>query len=139
MLRFASAKKRFLFEISNVFRILIRLSFPEELVRLAKWVRNRYFTSYADVVGVISPKGDRPKRALKPTHNLESKDSKKVMLTPTQQALVNEIKKEVEASSPEIFLLKGVAGSGKTEIYINAVEQAIASSKRRVQNVSDMW
>ena len=116
-------------DLKSIDSVLDDLSFPEELVRLAKWVRNRYFTSYADVVGVISPKGDRPKRALKPTHNLESKDGKKVMLTPTQQALANEIKKEVEASSPEIFLLKGVAGSGKTEIYINAVEQAVASSK----------
>ncbi len=116
-------------EVKSIDSVLDDLSFPEELVRLAKWVRNRYFTSYADVVGVISPKGDRPKRALKPTHNLASKGSGKVMLTPTQQALANEIIKEVKAASPEIFLLKGVAGSGKTEIYINAVEQAIASSK----------
>lgn len=116
-------------EIKSIDSIIEDLSIPPELVRLSKWVRNRYFTSYADVVGVISPRGDRPKRALRPTHNLASKDGKKVMLTPTQQALANEIKKEVEASSPEIFLLKGVAGSGKTEIYINAVEQAVASSE----------
>lgn len=116
-------------DLKSIDSVLDDLSFPEELVRLAKWVRNRYFTSYADVVGIISPKGDRPKRALKPTHNLASKGSSKVMLTPTQQALAEEIFIAADDSQPEIFLLKGIAGSGKTEIYIKAAKRAIEANR----------
>lgn len=116
-------------EIKSIDSVIEDLSIPPELVRLSKWVRNRYFTSYADVVGVISPRGDRPKRALRPTHNLASKGSGKVMLTPTQQALAEEIFIAVDDSQSEIFLLKGIAGSGKTEIYIKAAKRAIEANK----------
>jgi primosomal protein N' (replication factor Y) len=58
-------------------------------------------------------------------------------LTPSQQAawesIHNVIVKEAKQSGkPPVFLLFGVTGSGKTEIYLRALAQVIAAGKRGI-------
>jgi primosomal protein N' (replication factor Y) len=70
-------------------------------------------------------------------------------LTPAQQAAWREVKAALSpglgvgsvgraASEPPVFLLHGVAGSGKTEIYLRALEQAISIGKRAVVLVPEI-
>ena len=42
------------------------------------------------------------------------------------------VKKARQSSSPSVFLLFGVTGSGKTEIYLQALAQVIAAGKRGI-------
>lgn len=53
-------------------------------------------------------------------------------LTPEQQAAVEQIAKALKAGTFHPFLLHGVTGSGKTEVYLRAVEQALALGKGAV-------
>jgi primosomal protein N' (replication factor Y) len=53
-------------------------------------------------------------------------------LTPEQQAAVEQIGKALKASTFHPFLLHGVTGSGKTEVYLRAVEQSLALGKGAV-------
>jgi primosomal protein N' (replication factor Y) len=53
-------------------------------------------------------------------------------LTPEQQAAVEEIAKALQQGGFQPFLLHGVTGSGKTEVYLRAVEQALALGKGAV-------
>ena len=53
-------------------------------------------------------------------------------LTPEQQGAVEQIGKALEAGTFHPFLLYGVTGSGKTEVYLRVVEQALALGKGAV-------
>lgn len=52
--------------------------------------------------------------------------------TPEQEAALEEITKALKAPAFGSFLLHGVTGSGKTEIYLRAVEEALALGKGAV-------
>ena len=53
-------------------------------------------------------------------------------LTPPQQAALTEIVAAMEnkGGKPESFLLHGVTGSGKTEVYLRAMERCLAAGKQ---------
>ena len=51
------------------------------------------------------------------------------MLNPAQQAAFDAIAGAIGAKQYRTFLLHGVTGSGKTEIYLNAIEAAIAEGR----------
>jgi primosomal protein N' (replication factor Y) len=50
-------------------------------------------------------------------------------LTPEQRAAVDAITAAVGEPRFEAFLLKGVTGSGKTEVYLHAIEEVMAAGK----------
>lgn len=61
----------------------------------------------------------------------------KPVLTPAQREACSSISraldlnsKERHPASPEVFLLHGVTGSGKTEVYLESLEKALSSGKR---------
>lgn len=66
-------------------------------------------------------------------------DTQTVELTPEQNVALNEIIKSItslNARSP--FLLQGVTGSGKTEIYLRAAEETIKRGKRAIVLVPEI-
>ncbi len=51
------------------------------------------------------------------------------VLNPHQQAAFDAIREALEARTFRTFLLQGVTGSGKTEVYLNAIEAALAAGR----------
>ncbi len=51
------------------------------------------------------------------------------LLNPTQQAAFDAIADGIRAKQYRTFLLHGVTGSGKTEIYLNAIEATVAEGR----------
>lgn len=54
------------------------------------------------------------------------------VLTPDQQRCVSAIESAIDDASTRVFLLHGVTGSGKTEVYLRALEHAISRGKRGI-------
>ena len=53
-------------------------------------------------------------------------------LTPDQQGCVSAIESAIDSPSSHVFLLHGVTGSGKTEVYLRALAHAISRGKRGI-------
>ncbi|MFH1640279.1 MAG: primosomal protein N' [Chloroflexota bacterium] len=69
--------------------------------------------------------------------------SRPLTLTDAQQCALDSIKTSLQrikdgASSPDIFLLHGVTGSGKTEIYLQALSEAVKLGKRGIVLVPEI-
>jgi primosomal protein N' (replication factor Y) len=54
------------------------------------------------------------------------------ILTPAQQSALNAIEARRQAGGFEVFLLHGVTGSGKTEVYLRAMEQTRRSGSQNL-------
>jgi primosomal protein N' (replication factor Y) len=64
-------------------------------------------------------------------------------LTPDQQSAFNAIKSELSQpgkniASPKVFLLHGVTGSGKTEIYLRSLAEAVKLGKKGIVLVPEI-
>jgi primosomal protein N' (replication factor Y) len=53
-------------------------------------------------------------------------------LTPIQEKIVGAVSEKIEAGEYRSFLLHGVTGSGKTEVYIRAVQQAVRAEGQAI-------
>ncbi len=60
------------------------------------------------------------------------------LLTPDQAAAWEPIRLAVESRAPGVFLLHGVTGSGKTEIYLRAIEATIAGGRDAIALVPEI-
>lgn len=70
--------------------------------------------------------------AEEPTH------SRHVRLTPAQQAAYDEINAALHGGAYKTFLLHGVTGSGKTEIYLQVIEEALRIGKSAIVLVPEI-
>jgi len=60
------------------------------------------------------------------------------LLSPDQERAVTEIATSVEAGKYATFLLQGVTGSGKTEVYLRAIERALALGRGAIVIVPEI-
>lgn len=107
------------------------VSLSEEIIRTAVWLRNRYLCRYIDAINCFTPVGSKAKRGTRknPFEGETGEASDVKELTPQQQSALCEIGKAVDSGGHERFLIHGVTGSGKTEIYIRSAEKVLAKGK----------
>ena len=60
------------------------------------------------------------------------------VLTAEQKACVGAVQDAIGSNVPQVFLLHGVTGSGKTEVYLNALAYALDRGKRGIVMVPEI-
>ena len=116
------------------------VSLTEEMVRTASWMRTRYLCRYIDAVELFTPAGQarkdgRLRELFAGTSEDEEPGQEKPELTGEQRQALDEIEAE---EGHGIFLIHGVTGSGKTEIYMRLIEDAVSKGKGAVMLVPEI-
>ena len=62
-------------------------------------------------------------------YEVSEKKSKPLMPTAEQEYAISAITKAMDSNSPKSFLLHGVTGSGKTEVFLQSIEHCVNSGK----------
>ncbi|MBN1368534.1 MAG: DEAD/DEAH box helicase, partial [Dehalococcoidales bacterium] len=73
-----------------------------------------------------------------PLANQQLALSLSLALTGDQQSALNTIKTSLQAGKPDVFLLHGVTGSGKTEVYLQALAETVKQGKRGIVLVPEI-
>jgi primosomal protein N' (replication factor Y) len=73
--------------------------------------------------GVVTVEPSRVLRDPKPNRNILPTQPLKLM--PQQDAALRMVRKSIETLDPSVVLLFGVTGSGKTEVYLQAIEHVV--------------
>ena len=95
---------------------------PETLVRLMQWVKDYYLCTSGIALKAVLPKGVlEGKRPGKARQTLEPvpQSFEPVKLNEEQTEAVERI----QAAQDGVFLIHGVTGSGKTEVYMEAIDR----------------
>jgi primosomal protein N' (replication factor Y) len=104
---------------------------PEFFLKWLEWVAQYYFHPVGSVMSLAFPplKKNVKERASKraPIIKASNNPSPRPQLTEEQSRVVNNVLKQPQFSTHLVF---GVTGSGKTEIYMNLLEQVLAKGKR---------
>ncbi len=104
--------------------------FDAEMLQLTKWMADYYACAWGEVLKAASP--PRMKRVKK--RGEEKSIERTPFLIPTfQQAeALKLIEKSLEKDSSTTFLLHGVTGSGKTEVYLQSIARVLQKGKQAI-------
>lgn len=69
---------------------------------------------------------------------VQSKDEEKKILNANQQRIVDSIIDDYSAGLRKTYLIKGVTGSGKTEVYMSVIEHVIEQGKQVIMLIPEI-
>ncbi|HEV2412913.1 MAG TPA: primosomal protein N' [Candidatus Saccharimonadales bacterium] len=99
---------------------------PKELISLSLWLRDYYIAHIGTVIQTVLPSGIHKKRRGSKARQLVVKRPKqKIEATDSQKHAIKIINNTMEGA----YLLRGVPGSGKTHVYIEAAKHVIEEGR----------
>ncbi|AUI71419.1 primosomal protein N' [Companilactobacillus alimentarius] len=75
---------------------------------------------------------------LRKPEGINPEKTTKLELTDEQQVAVDQIGQAISREQPETFLIEGVTGSGKTEVYLQTIEKALQQDKTALMLVPEI-
>ena len=116
-------------KIKEISEYIPERSLNEEMVDTALWMRKRYGVKYIDALKMFETGGKRP--AKEKSAYTEGSDPG-LKLSKAQSKAAGIICKSVKTQDFKTFLIKGVTNSGKTEVYMKAVSEALALGRTAI-------
>ena len=121
-----------------------------QILKLTKWISDYYYSSWGEAISAAVPsvvkKGLKTKRCRKktlpeePGPDIEFIDGSDKHLSPNpeQQQALDSIKKCIDNRLHKVFLLHGVTGSGKTEVYLQSIAHALELGRSSIVLVPEI-
>jgi primosomal protein N' (replication factor Y) len=106
-----------------------------EMLKLTKWISEYYYSSWGEAISAAVP--NVLKRTSKGKRQIRKKDrgedefvfvdgsDRHLPPTPEQKQALDLIKECMGSKTHRVFLLHGVTGSGKTEVYLQSIAHAL--------------
>ncbi|QHI73169.1 primosomal protein N' family DNA-binding protein [Aminipila terrae] len=116
------------------------ISLSAEMIDTCRWMRKRYLCRYIDGISCFTPAGSPSKRGKKrvPYQDMEGETNQIKQLTAEQDNAIQVITPYVKNQQHDIFLIHGVTGSGKTEIYIRLITSVLESGRNAIVMVPEI-
>ena len=106
-----------------------------QFLELTRWMAERYFCGWGQAIeaGLPAPfrKGKfvMASRSHKTTDSAESVDPHDLPLTAEQKAAFDAVFPEIHSKKASTFLLHGITGSGKTEVYMHLIREVLSQGR----------
>ena len=126
--------------IKKVVSVDENVSLTDEIMDTCQWMKTRYGIKYQDAVRCFVPNG-KPAKAGKEKEPFKDETGEKQhieRLTREQQDAVEKITKAVKEHRQENFLIHGVTGSGKTEVYMQVIAEVLTQGRTAIMLVPEI-
>lgn len=117
----------------------------EEMLNLTKWIKDNYFCSWGEAIEATIPGGIKKGAG---AIGSRVKDSHVVMegipssvphvLTIEQEKALKSITESIEKKEFKTYLLHGITASGKTEVYLQAIEMVLKKGRGAIVLVPEI-
>lgn len=105
----------------------------DEIVELSKWLSDTYLCSIGEALATIVPISLKvPKRKSKTKEKKIKIFNPNFDMTDYQKKAIQQIETAIKNKASETFLIHGVTGSGKTEVYLKSIQTAIDNNKSAI-------
>ncbi len=123
----------------RVIRSVPEESLTAEAMETALRMRSRCVCRYIEAVKCFLPGNTQAKRRTKdPFAGIEAPADGPRTLNADQQKALDAIVSAIDARRPDSFLLFGVTGSGKTEVYLQAMQRALEQGRQGIVLVPEI-
>ncbi|MDR2399202.1 MAG: primosomal protein N' [Endomicrobium sp.] len=111
----------------------------KEARELADYISKNYVCSLGEAYASIIPISMKmPKKISKKTKDNFEIKSERHILNNQQQNAVSIINENLDKNSYSTFLIHGITASGKTEVYINAINHALSQGKSAIMLIPEI-
>ena len=111
----------------------------QEMLDTTLFIKRRVLCKTIDGLKCFLPAGKAPKRKReKPYKDISTCGEAAKALTDEQESVLSEMKPCIEKDTYNIFLLHGVTGSGKTEVYMRMIEECLKQGKTAIMMVPEI-
>lgn len=127
-------------KLKLVEKVDTEVSLTGEMIRTAIWMKLRYLCRAIDAINLFTPAGSRAKKRERkdPFENITGEPSSVEKLTAEQSAALDRICGAMDEGAHDRFLIHGITGSGKTEIYIRAADKCIRQGRTAIIMVPEI-
>lgn len=110
------------------------------LIRLADWMHKTYGSTMIQALKTVLPVKKQVRRveARVKSQEMELSSMPVSVLTVEQQRLVDEFDEDRRNKEANVYLLHGITGSGKTEVYIECIKHCIADGKQAIMLIPEI-
>ena len=113
-----------------------------ELLALTKWIAGYYHSSWGEAIEAALPGPlKKGKIKTKPRHPLveeEYEPTGNFKPTHEQDAALRSIRESISKGDNDVYLLHGITGSGKTEVYMQSIESALKLGRSAIVLVPEI-
>ena len=127
-------------KIKSIKEIDSEIVLTPEIISTCKWMKMRYGIKYIDAIRCFVPigKAAREGKEKRPIQDIEADVVEIEDLNPEQKKAIGSINLAIEEGIQKNFLIHGVTGSGKTEVYMQAIRKCIDLGKTAIMLVPEI-
>ncbi len=117
----------------------------DEMLKLTRWIKDNYFCSWGEAIEAAIPggikKGKTSLGARTTEHHIKFDEYPRVephVLTDEQSKALKLIEESIDNKEHKTFLLHGITASGKTEVYLQAIDLVLKKGRQAIMLVPEI-